>query len=276
MTFQRITLALLIVTACVVPSSAQPWVRTAVMPSSAQRELRDLAADCSKLHFFLPKDKPADVATCFWTDTNKDLFAANDSTGTPGAVSNTLEVYHAFFGPVRVGFAAAAAGSTGKSGSGDEDKDRTLALLRTNGGNLALAGHYPLLLHNGPRLQFGGNGVARVSANVSALGGANANNDSSIALDKLSSNAELSVETRSRIVSDDRASRIVLYTRTGAIFGSAIFQQTIGSRHSAFAIGEAGVMAYIGQVMTVEMSWDWYSDRGIPRSSGTLHIAFAK
>ncbi len=253
-------------------SSAQIWVKTtldAVPPAGLTRDL----TGCTRR--WLPANGDGN-AKCFWNSTNTDFLTANDFVTTPGTVSNTAEIVADLSGPVRLAASTAVVGTTSSTAQANDSAERNLNLLRANGGNLALSGVYPLYIAGPDKLRFGGDVLTRAAANVSALGGTNDANVSSIDFDKLNANTEISLETRTRLLSDNKVFAFFAYTRTGGIIATKVFRQTIGSAHSVFAIGEAGLSARVGQYFTVGMTWAWYSDPRIPRSAGAFHVAFAK
>jgi len=239
----------------------------------ANGQLQDL-----KFRRWRPASQSAEHARCYWAQGGVEFVKATNLSGTAGTVANTTEIVSDLAGPTRLAFSTAVAGSTDDEADDANTNvaERNMTLLRTNGGNVAVGGVYPVFLDRWGPVTVAAHGFGRTAFNVSALGGSNTTGSDSVDWSKLNGNAELSVEVRALMNSDTDVFKFVLYGRPGIVGGTKGFRESLGEKgRNVLLGGEVGVIARIGNYFTVALSWTGYQ-ADIPGTGGALHFSFGQ
>lgn len=224
-----------------------------------------------------PASQSAEHARCYWAQGGREFVKATNLSGSGGTVANTTEIVSDLQGPTRLAFSTAVVGTTDDGDDDDAEQnaaERSLNLLRTNGGNLAFSGVYPVFVDRWGPTTFVAHGFGRAGANMQALGGATTT--TSVDWKDLNGSAEISMEVRALMNSDAETFRFVAFARPGIVAGTKSFNEALGNRkRTALFGGEVGLIARIGNLFSVGLSWTRYTE-DLPGSGGAIHFSFGQ
>ncbi len=219
---------------------------------------------------------------CFWGQEKQEqeFLKYGGFVNSSKTVSATTEIMSDAFGPVRVALSTAIAANTDDDVSDDADEptpeeDRLLNLFAANGGNLALTASFPLYFKPMGEGGFLWNTYLRTAVNMSALG---ESAETTTKWEDLTGNVELAfTELKVDMLSQEKRFNLMGYVKTSGVVATRNFADALGADvSSTFLHGQAGVGMRMGQVLSIYLAYNWYSDDDIPNERGTITFSMSK
>jgi hypothetical protein len=222
-----------------------------------------------------------DDTLCFWDQKDQQTLKNGQFVNSGKSLSAATEIISDAFGPVRVALSTAVAATTDEDQAIDDEdeptpeQDRALNLLATNGGNLAFTASFPFYARPIGGGQFVWNSYLRIATNVSALGG---DTETTLEWGDVNGNVELAfTELKLDLLSNERRFNLLGYLKAGAIAGTQKFAESLHAEASrTFFHGQAGAGLRVGQLLTMYLAYNWYSDSDIPGRGATLTFALTR
>ena len=234
--------------------------------------------------------------SCFWDLQGQEYLKYSRFTMSSKGIATGTDIMTDAFGPIRVAVSAAVAASKDKAGGAgavqssaeaadkvSETQDKTLNLLKANGGNLAVTGSLAVLFKKIGEGSFRWNSYMRLAGNVPALG---SSSDSTIESDDLNGNIELAfTELNLDLLGYEKHFNILGYVKASGIGGTRKFREALGKSadglsdkkiDSMFFHGVAGAGLRLTEKMSIFFTYNWYSDSDIPGQGGALSLVFGK
>lgn len=221
---------------------------------------------------WLPVGHSSAAAQCFWAQDGTEVLKQAEILNSGGSTAVATEMLSDFVGGIRIAFTTSVA--TGSSDSDDtttsaEEHETNVALLRANGGNVALSAAYPIFVNPYAAGEFAAVTYGRIGGVFDALQNTGMSSGS-VAWSDLNANAELALTTETTLRTDAGTFNFELYTNAAVIAGTPKFRTAIGADASALFHGEIGANVKIGSMATVGVSWNWFSDEGTPNGATVI------
>ncbi|HEY0157931.1 MAG TPA: hypothetical protein VGF28_11650 [Thermoanaerobaculia bacterium] len=224
------------------------------------------------------KDKNSADTLCFWDQLGQDYLKYVRFNASEKSMAMQSDMVTDAFRNIRVTFGAAIAATTDDSTTttdADEptaEQDKILNLLKTNGGNLALAASYPIYYKPIGEGSYLWNSYLRLAGNLDAMGGDV--EESVTDTDDFNGNLEVSfTEMQLDLLSFNKDFNLLGYFNASAIVGTNKFSDALGANvSSTFVKGTVGAGMRIANRMTIYFTYNKFSDDDIPGDGGAITL----